>query len=73
MVVLIPVTLRMQPVLVLIPPAMLLAPATLSHLVQFSPLVLRLPAIASVVLNGLVKLMFGMGNSTPAAVDVFRV
>jgi hypothetical protein len=51
MIVFIPVALRVPPVLVLIPPAVALPPAPLAHFTQLAALVIRLPAVASMVLN----------------------
>jgi len=70
---LIPVAFSAPPVLVLIPPPMLLTPATLARFVQFPALVLRLPAVTPVSLNGLMQFMLSVFNSTLAAVYVVRV
>jgi hypothetical protein len=72
-VVLVPITFGAPAVLVLVPPAMLLTPATLSRFVQFAPLVISLPAVPSVSLDGLVKFMLSVSNSPLAAVNVFCV
>jgi hypothetical protein len=73
MIVLVPITFRAPAVLVLVPPAMLLTPATLPHVVQFTALVIGLPAVPSVSLDGLVEFMLGVSNSPLAAVNVFCV
>src|SRR5258706_9454640 len=72
-VVLVPVVLGAPAVLVLVPPAMLLAPAALAGFVQFPTLVIGLPAVASVFLDGFVEFMLGVSHSTLTAVDVFGV
>lgn len=73
MVVLVPVAFGAPPVLVFIPPAMALPPATFACLVQFTTLVLGLPAVASMSLDGLVEFMLRMSDSALAAVYVFRM
>jgi Sec-independent protein secretion pathway component TatC len=73
MIALVPIAFRMPAVLVLVPPAMLLTPATLSHCVQFATLVIGLPAVSSVALDGLVEFMLGVSYSPLAAVNVFCV
>ncbi len=72
-VVLVPIVFGAPAVLVFVPPAMLLAPATLASFVQFATLVIGLPAMATMFLDGLVEFMVGMSDSTLTAVDVFRV
>ena len=72
-VVLVPIVLGAPAVLVFIPPAMLLAPATLASFVQFATLVIGLPAVAAMFLDGLVEFMVGVSDSTLTAVDVFPV
>jgi hypothetical protein len=72
-VVLVPVAFGAPAVLVFIPPAMLLTPATLARFMQFTTFALGLPAVASVSLNGLVKFMLSVSDSALAAVDVFCV
>ena len=69
MVVLVPVAFGAPAVLVFIPPAMLLAPATLARCVQFATLVVGLPAVASMSLDGLVECMLGVNDSALAAVE----
>jgi hypothetical protein len=70
---LVPIVFRPPAVFVLIPPAVLLAPATFSRRVQFTTFVIGLPAVASMALDGLVEIMLGMSHPALAAVDVFRV
>jgi hypothetical protein len=72
-VVLVPIAFRAPAVLVLIPPAMLLTPATLARCAQFATLVIGLPAVASMSLDGLVEVMLGVSDSAMAAVDVLCV
>jgi len=72
-VVLVPIVFGAPAVLVFVPPAMLLPPATLSGFVQFTTLVIGLPAMATVSLDGLVEFMLGVSYSTLTAVDVFCV
>ena len=72
-VVLVPIVLGAPAVLVFIPPAMLLAPATLASFVQFATLVIGLPAVAAMFLDGLVEFVVGVSDSTLTAVDVFGV
>jgi len=70
---LVPVVLGAPAVVVLVPPAMLLAPATLARFVKFTALVLCLAAVASMFLDGLVEFMVGMRDPALTAVDVFGV
>jgi hypothetical protein len=72
-VVLVPIAVGVPAVFVFVPPPMTLTPATLPSLVQFTSLMLRLGAVASVFLDGFVKLMFGVNNPALAAVVVFGV
>ena len=59
--------------LVFIPPAMLLAPATLPRIAQFAALMICLVAVASMFLDGLVQFMFRVRDPALTAVDVFGV
>ena len=59
--------------LVLVPPAMLLAPATLASFVKFTALVLCLAAVASMFLDGLVEFMIRMRDPALTPVEVFGV
>ena len=52
---------------------MLLTPATLARGVQFATLVIGLPAVPSMSLDGLVEFMLSVSNSPLAAVNVFCV
>jgi hypothetical protein len=70
---LVPVVLGAPAVVVFVPPAMLLAPATLARFVKFAALVLRLAAVASMFLDGLVEFVVRMRDPALTAVDVFGV
>jgi hypothetical protein len=70
---LVPVVLGAPAMLVFIPPAMLLAPAMLARFVQLAPLMIRLPAVASMSLDGLVEFMVGVRDPALTPVDVFGV
>ena len=72
-VVLVPIAIGVPAVVVFIPPAMLLTPATLARVVQFTTLVICLSAVASMALDGLVEFMLCVDDSTLTAVDVFGV
>ena len=58
---------------VFIPPLVMLAPATLAGFMQFPPLVIRLPAIAPVMLNGFMQIVLGMRDSPLAMLLGFRM
>jgi hypothetical protein len=70
-IVLVPITFRAPAVLVFIPPPVTLPPAALSCRVQFATLVVGLPALPSVVLDGFVQIMLRMLHAALAPVDVF--
>jgi hypothetical protein len=70
---LVPVTLGAPAVFVLVPPAMLLAPATLSRRVQLATLVIGLAAVAAMALDGLVEFVLGVSDAALAAVDIVRL
>jgi len=70
-VVLVPVTIRAPAVFVFIPPPMLLTPATLPRIVQFTTLVICLVAVASVFLDCLVEFMLGVNDPALTSVLVF--
>ena len=70
-VVLVPVAIRVPTVFVLVPPSVILAPATLARFVQFMALVLCLLTVTSMSLDGLVKFMIGMSDAPLAALIVF--
>jgi hypothetical protein len=70
-VVLVPVAICAPAVFVFIPPPMLLTPATLPRIVQFTTLVICLVAVASVFLDCLVEFMVGVGDPALTSVSVF--
>ena len=59
-IVLVPIALGAPAVLMLVPPAMTLAPATLPSRVQFAAFVVGLGAVAAMFPDGFVKLMIGV-------------
>ena len=73
MVALVPIAVGVPAVVVFIPPAMLLAPAALSRIVQFTPLLICLLAVASMFLDCLVEFMLGVSDPALTPVDVFGV
>jgi len=73
MIVLVPITIAVPAVLVLIPPAVLLAPATFSRLMQSAALVIGLRAVVSMPLDGPVEFMVSLNDSTLTAVDILGV
>jgi hypothetical protein len=72
-VVLVPVAVRVPAVFVFVPPLVTFTPAPLPSLVQFTTLVVCLPAVASMLLDGLVKFMIGMSHPALTPVIVFGV
>jgi hypothetical protein len=73
MIVLVPITIGVPAVLVLVPPAVLVAPATFSRLMQSAALVIGLRAVASMPFDGAVEFMVGVNDSTLTAVDILGV
>lgn len=73
MIALVPIVVGVPAVVVFIPPAMLLAPATLSRFVQFTALAICLLAVASMFLDCLVEFMLRVGDPALTPVDVFGV
>jgi hypothetical protein len=72
MIAVIPVAFFMPAPLVLIPPAMILAPALFARFPQLVAFVIRLPAVPPVMLNRFMQLVVGMGDPPLAAlVDFF--
>jgi len=69
----VPVVLFMPAVLVLIPPAMMFAPAPFARLVQFAALVVGLAAVAAVVLNGFMQFMIRMRNALLASLHALSL
>jgi hypothetical protein len=68
---LVPVAICVPAVVVFIPPPMLLTPATLPRIVQFTTLVVCLAAVASVFLDCFVEFMVGVGDPALTSVLVF--
>jgi len=73
MIVLVPIAIGVPAALVLIPPAVLLAPATFSRLTQSVALVIGLRAVVSMPLDGPVEFMVSVNDSTLTAVDILGV
>ncbi len=73
MVVFIPIMFGAPAMLVFIPPAMPLAPAALSRLVQFTALVIGLAAVASMTLDGFMQFMLGVLDAALTAINIFGV
>jgi hypothetical protein len=65
-VVLVPIALGVPAVVMLVPPAVVLAPATLAGLVQFSAFVIGLSAVASMALDGAMEVVLAANDSVPA-------
>ena len=72
-VVFIPVAIGVPAVLVFSPPAMLLAPAAFADCMEFAALMIGLPAVPPVALDGAVEFMFLVGYAALAAVDFVGV
>jgi len=72
-IVLVPITFRVPAVLVFIPPLMTLTPAMLAYVVQFTTLVIGLPAVAPVSFDCLVQIMFCVDYPSLTSVHVFRL
>jgi hypothetical protein len=70
-IVLVPIVFRVPAALVFLPPPMLLTPATLPHIMQFTTLVICLSAVASVFLNCFVEFMVCVSDSALTPVEVF--
>jgi hypothetical protein len=71
MVVLVPIAFLVPAALVFLPPLMPLTPATLPRIVQFTTLVIRLSAMASVSRDRFVEFMFCVTDSALTFVEVF--
>jgi hypothetical protein len=71
--VVVPVALGVPAVLAFVPPLVAFPPATLPRLVQFQTLVICLPAVASMSLDGKVDLMLRVSDSALAVVVAFCV
>ena len=72
-VVLVPVAICAPAVFVFIPPPMLLAPATLPRIVQFTTFVICLVAVASMFLDCLVEFMLGVSDPALTPVLIFSL
>ena len=72
-IVFVPVVVGVPAVFVLVPPAVMFAPATFAGFVQFVALVIGLTAVASMALDGAMELMFLVGDAALAAVDFIGV
>ena len=70
MIVLVPIAFLMPAALVFLPPPMLLAPATLPRIMQFTTLVICLSAVASVFLHRLVEFVFRVSDSALTFVEI---
>ena len=70
-IVLVPIAFLMPVTLVFLPPPMLLTPATLPRIMQFTTLVICLSAVASVFLNCFVEFMVSVSDSALTLVEVF--
>src|SRR5579859_7556393 len=70
MVVVVPIALGAPPMLVFIPPAVTAAPAIFTSFVKVATRVVRLTAVAAVVLDGLVQPMVGPRNAPLAIVVI---
>jgi hypothetical protein len=73
MIMLVPIPLLMPAMLVLIPPPVILIPASLSRRMQFATLVLRLLAVTPMMLNRLMKFVLGMHDAPLASILIFRM
>jgi hypothetical protein len=69
----VPIAVGVPAVFMFIPPAMLLAPATLARRMQLPALVIGLATVASVMFNGFVQFMLLVGDPALAPVDVLGV
>jgi len=69
--VLVPIAFRAPAVLVLIPPLMALAPATLPRIVQFTTLVICLFAVASMFVDCFVEFTLRVSDSALTSVLIF--
>jgi len=69
----VPVVFLTPATLVLIPPAMMFAPAAFTRRVQFAALVLGLPAVAAVALDGFMQFMILMSNAPLASLHALSL
>jgi len=70
MVVIVPVALGVPTMLVLIPPAVTVVPAVVARFAQFVPGFVGLLALASMMLDGVMKMVIRPGNSLLAIVVI---
>jgi hypothetical protein len=66
----VPVVLGVPTMLVFIPPTMIVAPAVIARFPQFVTRTVRLLALASVMLDGFMKMMIRLGDSLLATVVI---
>src|ERR1700739_2696366 len=64
----IPIALIVPAVPIFVPPAIVRLPAIFALFVQFVARLGRLPALITVMLNGLMQPVIGMGNAAPAII-----
>jgi hypothetical protein len=72
-IVFVPIVLGAPAMLVLIPPPVLLAPATFARLAQLAAFVVCPPAVAAVLLDRLMKFVFGVLDAPLAFAGLFSV
>ena len=72
-IVFVPVAVGVPAVFVLVPPAVLFAPATFAGFVELVALVIGLTAVPSMALDGAMEFMFLVGDAALAAVDLVGV
>jgi len=70
---LVPIMFLVPAPLMFLPPFMPLMPAMLPRFVQLTPLVVCLPAMASVFLHGLMKFVLCVSDSALTCVEIFRL
>jgi predicted membrane protein len=63
----VPITFGMPALIMFVPPSVVLIPTVFSSLVQLSPLVVGLAAVAAVFFDRLMQLVFRMLNAATAA------
>ena len=69
----VPVVFFTPATLVLVPPAMMFAPAAFARFVQFAALVLGLAAVAAVALDGFMQFMILMSNAPLASLHALSL
>jgi hypothetical protein len=70
-IVVIPIAIGAPAVAIFVPPAMAFVPAAFAGLAQFVARVIRLPAFPAVVLDGFVKPVVRLGNTSLATIVAF--